>query len=47
MGEKIIVQGGTFYNDSVLRGFEKLLGKRSYKTRYIRTNGSIWSSINC
>ena len=24
MGEKIIVQGGTFYNDSVLRAFEKI-----------------------
>lgn len=27
MGEKIIVQGGTFYNDSVLRAFEKISGR--------------------
>ena len=27
MGEKIIVQGGTFMNDSVLRAFEKIVGK--------------------
>lgn len=28
LGEKIIVQGGTFYNESVLRAFEKLLVKK-------------------
>lgn len=27
LGEKIVVQGGTFYNDSVLRCFEKLTGR--------------------
>lgn len=27
MGEKIIVEGGTFYNDSVLRAFELITGK--------------------
>lgn len=27
MGEKIVVQGGTFYNDSVLRAFELLSGR--------------------
>lgn len=27
IGEKIIVQGGTFYNDAVLRCFEQILGK--------------------
>lgn len=27
MGENIVVQGGTFYNDLVLRSFEKLIGK--------------------
>lgn len=27
IGDKIIVQGGTFYNDAVLRCFEKILGK--------------------
>lgn len=27
MGEKIIVQGGTFYNDAVLRAFERIIGR--------------------
>ncbi len=27
MGERVVVQGGTFYNDAVLRAFEKLLGR--------------------
>lgn len=26
LGRKIVVQGGTFYNDAVLRGFEKIIG---------------------
>lgn len=27
LGEKVVVQGGTFYNDAVLRSFEKLTGR--------------------
>ena len=27
MGQKVIVQGGTFYNDAVLRSFELIAGK--------------------
>lgn len=27
LGNKIVVQGGTFYNDAVLRAFEKIVGK--------------------
>lgn len=27
LGEKIVVQGGTFYNEAVLRAFEKIVGK--------------------
>lgn len=27
LGEKVVVQGGTFYNDAVLRSFEKELGR--------------------
>lgn len=27
IGEKIVVQGGTFYNDSVLRAFEQIIGR--------------------
>ena len=26
LGENIVVQGGTFYNDAVLRSFEKIAG---------------------
>lgn len=31
LGEKIIVQGGTFYNESVLRAFEKVSGKEAVR----------------
>jgi len=27
IGDKIVVQGGTFYNNAVLRAFEKITGK--------------------
>ena len=31
LGDKIIVQGGTFYNDAVLRAFEKIVGKNAIR----------------
>jgi len=31
MGEKIIVQGGTFYNESVLRSFEQISGREAIR----------------
>lgn len=31
MGEKIIVQGGTFYNDAILRSFEKISGRETVR----------------
>ena len=31
IGEKVIVQGGTFLNDAVLRAFENLTGKQAYR----------------
>ena len=31
LGEHIVVQGGTFYNDAVLRAFEKIVGKNVIK----------------
>ncbi len=31
LGEKIVVQGGTFYNDSVLRSFELLSGREAVR----------------
>ena len=27
LGDNIVVQGGTFYNDAVLRAFELIVGK--------------------
>ena len=27
LGDKVVVQGGTFYNDAVLRAFEKIIGR--------------------
>ena len=33
MGEKIIVQGGTFYNDAILRAFEQI----SEEMPFVRT----------
>ncbi len=30
LGKHIVVQGGTFYNDAVLRAFEQLLGHRLF-----------------
>jgi len=30
-GEKVIVQGGTFYNDAVLRSFELISGKEAVR----------------
>ena len=31
IGKKVVVQGGTFYNDSVLRAFEKIAGVSVYR----------------
>ncbi len=31
MGDKIVVQGGTFYNDAVLRAFEQITGKAAVR----------------
>ncbi len=30
LGERVVVQGGTFYNDAVLRALELLLGSRGH-----------------
>ena len=31
MGEKIIVQGGTFFNDAILRSFELISGREAVR----------------
>ncbi len=46
LGDNIVVQGGTFYNDLVLRGFEKLSKKEVINTFYSRYYGCFWRSIN-
>ena len=32
LGKKIVVQGGTFYNDAVLRSFETIAGCQAIRT---------------
>ncbi len=31
LGEKVVVQGGTFYNDAVLRSFERISGCKAVR----------------
>lgn len=46
LGKKVIVQGGTFYNDGVLRSFEKITGINVVRPDISGYNGSFWCSIN-
>ena len=39
LGENIVVQGGTFYNDAVLRSFEKIAGCPRNPSGYRRNHG--------
>lgn len=41
LGSKIVVQGGTFKNDAVLRAFEQYLGKEVYRSPYPDTMGAL------
>ncbi|WP_426349515.1 acyl-CoA dehydratase activase-related protein [Alloiococcus sp. CFN-8] len=45
IGDKIIVQGGTFYNDAVLRSFEKLLGKNVVRPDIAGLMGAFGAAI--
>lgn len=45
IGDKIIVQGGTFYNDAVLRSFEKLLGKKVVRPDIAGLMGAFGAAI--
>ena len=45
MGEKIIVQGGTFYNDSVLRAFEKVSGRDAVRPDIAGLMGAFGAAI--
>ena len=42
LGDNIVVQGGTFYNNAVLRSFELISGREAIPSEYFRTDGCIW-----
>lgn len=43
LGEHIVVQGGTFLNDAVLRAFEREVGREVIRPTNLRNNGSVRS----
>lgn len=45
LGENIIVQGGTFYNDGVLRAFEKLIGKEVIRPEIAGLMGAFGAAL--
>ncbi|MDR2711365.1 MAG: acyl-CoA dehydratase activase-related protein, partial [Burkholderiales bacterium] len=45
LGEKIIVQGGTFYNDSVLRAFEMISGRDAVRPDIAGLMGAFGSAL--
>ena len=45
LGENIIVQGGTFLNDSVLRAFEKEIGHNVTRPKYSGLMGAYGSAL--
>ena len=44
-GEKIVVQGGTFHNDAVLRSFEKIIGKEVVRPNIAGLMGAYGCSL--
>lgn len=45
LGENVVVQGGTFYNDAVLRAFEKELGKEVVRPEIAGLMGAYGAAI--
>ncbi|MDR0770645.1 MAG: 2-hydroxyacyl-CoA dehydratase [Burkholderiales bacterium] len=45
LGEKIVVQGGTFYNDSVLRAFEMISGREAVRPDIAGLMGAFGSAL--
>ncbi|MGL5346939.1 MAG: acyl-CoA dehydratase activase-related protein [Peptostreptococcaceae bacterium] len=45
IGKNIVVQGGTFYNDLVLRAFEKLIGKNVIRPSIAGTMGAFGAAL--
>ena len=46
LGEKIVCQGGTFYNEAVLRAFEKISGREVRAGRQLLLDGGLWGSTD-
>lgn len=47
LGKHIVVQGGTFYNDAVLRAFEKLLGRHVIRPSIAGLMGAFGMGLIC
>lgn len=47
LGKHIVVQGGTFYNDAVLRAFEKLLGRHVIRPAIAGLMGAFGMGLIC
>ena len=45
LGDKIVVQGGTFQNDAVLRAMEQYLGKNVVRAPYPGIMGAIGAAL--
>ena len=45
LGEKVVVQGGTFYNDAVLRSFEKISGCRAVRPNIAGIMGAFGAAL--
>lgn len=47
LGKHVVVQGGTFYNDAVLRAFEKLLGRHVIRPAIAGLMGAFGMGLIC
>ena len=45
IGQKVVVQGGTFFNDSILRAFEKIAGVKVYRPDVAGLMGAYGSAL--
>ena len=45
IGEKVVVQGGTFFNDAILRAFEKIAGVKVYRPDVAGLMGAYGSAL--
>ena len=46
LGNHIVVQGGTMKNDSVVRAFEKLIGKQVFRSEYAELMGAVGCALH-